>query len=350
MPSCTEGRGDGATPRRPDGAGSPRLHLLLLLALTACGPKPAAPPAAGTPAPDTAADRALTVLYTCDTRGNVRACDCEGGSAGGLARRLTFVTQNATPGGLLVDAGNNAAGTRDWEQTDFAFLLRGYTQLGYDAVNVGHGEALLPLETLRRLGTNCPALISANLVDEKGATVFPPYRIVRRPDGLRVGILGVMDPRLPGPPGAGLRVLGADEAIARHLPDLKKQCDLVVLLAYCDEQALADLANLFYEIGVVIGGKVAQPAQQPTAINRAVVTYLTDKGKSVGRLDLQLAGDAVSVASNQIRTLYADVPDAPQLAALLADYAAALGPRASLPAGVEHDAEGLSPIKSEGTP
>lgn len=324
--------------------------LLLMLALTACGPKPAAPPAASAPAPAAAATQSLTVLYTCDTRGNVRACDCEGGSAGGLARRQTFVAQNATPGGLLVDAGNNAAGPRDWEQTDFAFLLRGYAQLGYDAVNLGHGEALLPLDVLRRLGTNCPALISASLVDEKGAPVFPPYRIVRRPDGLRVGILGVMDPRLPGPPGVGLRVLGADEAIARHLPALKKQCDLVVLLAYCDEQALADLANLFYEIGVVIGGKVAQPAQQPTTINRAVVTYLTDKGKSVGRLDLKLAGDAVNVASNQIRTLYADVPDAPQLAALLAEYAAALGPRAALPAGVEHDAEGLSPIKSGGKP
>ena len=101
---------------------------------------------------------------------------------------------------------------------------------------------------------------------------------------------------------------------------------------------------------MVIGGKVAQPAQQPVTINRAVVTYLTDKGKSVGRLDLKLAGDAVNVASNQIRTLYADVPDAPQLAALLAEYAAALGPRAALPAGVEHDAEGLSPIKSGGKP
>ena len=366
MPSCTERQGgagaprlhrapihlfgDGAPSRRPAWAGTPRLHVLLLLALAACGPKPAAPPTATASNPAAAAATSLTVLYTCDTRGNVRACDCTGGSAGGLARRMTFVKNNAVPGGLLVDVGNNAAGPRDWEQTDFAFLLRGYAQMGYDAVNIGHGEAQLPLDVLRRLGTNCPALISASLVDEKGAPVFPPYRIVRRPDGLRVGIIGVMDPRLPGPPGAGLRVLGADEAIARHLPELKKQCDLVVLLAYCDEQALSDLANLFYEIGVVIGGQVAQPAQQPTMINRAVVTYLTDKGKSVGRLDLKLAGGTVSGVSNSIRTLYADVPDAPELAALLADYAAALGPRAALPAGVEHDAEGLSPIKAGGTP
>ena len=333
-----------------NGAGSPRLPspaLLLLLALAACGPKPATPPPAAAPA---AAARALTVLYTCDTRGNVRACDCEGGSAGGLARRMTFVKENAAADRLLLDVGNNLAGTRDWEKTDFAFLLRGYARLGYDAVNAGHGEALLPRDELLRLATNCPALISANLVDEKGAPVLPPYRIRTLPGGLRVGVIGVMDPRLPAPAGAGLRVIGADEAVGRYLPEVRRQCDAVVLLAFCDEQALADLANLFYEVGVVIGGKVSQPAQQAQVVNRAVVTYLTDKGKAAGRLDLKVAGDAVAVVSNRIRTLYADVADAPEMAALLEEYRVAIGPRATQPAGVEHDAEGLSPIAPRGTP
>ena len=118
-----------------------------MLALTACGPKPAAPPAAGTPAPAAAATQSLTVLYTCDTRGNVRACDCEGGSAGGLARRLTFVTQNTTPGGLLVDAGNNAAGPRDWEQTDFAYLLRGFEYLHIFSIGKHHSFGRFPCFT-----------------------------------------------------------------------------------------------------------------------------------------------------------------------------------------------------------
>jgi 2',3'-cyclic-nucleotide 2'-phosphodiesterase (5'-nucleotidase family) len=330
MPSCIE---------------RPVCAAVLMLLVSACGKRESAPAPVSAP-------HSLSVIYTCDTKGNVRACECTGGSAGGLARRMTFLDQNRSANRIVVDVGNNAAGSRDWEKKDFEFLMRGYAKMNYDAVNIGHGEAAFSADELRHAAMICTNLISANLLDENGKPVVAPYRIKVMPDGLRVGIIGVMDTRLPEGlrTGAGLRLIAPDEAITKYLPELKKQSDTMVILAYTDEPGLSELANLFFEAGIVIGGKVSQPASKPAVVNRAVVTYITELGKTAGRLDLRIDAQGVSTISNSITTLYSNFPDAPEMKPLLDEYQKALGPRASLPAGVEHDAEGLSPIKSGGKP
>ena len=148
---------------------------LLAGGLSACSP---APPPAG--------PRELALLYTCDTRGTIHACDCTGGSAGGLARRQTHLKTQPAANRLLVDAGNVGAGAGARDRLDLDFLLRGYRALGYDAINAGRGEAILGADDLRALGQQYPELISANLVDPSARPVLPAYRIRTLPNGLRV--------------------------------------------------------------------------------------------------------------------------------------------------------------------
>src|SRR5262245_1378555 len=105
----------------------------LLAALAGCGEKPqpvAAKPAAG----------ALSVFYTCDTRGNIKPCDCTEGTAGGMSRRAAYLEPLMTNAMVLVDAGNVTAGPREWERFDLEYILKAYDAMGYDAINLGQHE------------------------------------------------------------------------------------------------------------------------------------------------------------------------------------------------------------------
>src|SRR5438876_1891933 len=182
---------------------------------------PAAPP------------ESLAIFYTCDTRGHIDPCGCSSGMAGGIARRKTFLDAHRAGPHLLVDAGDLTAGPREWELLEFEYLLKGYEQMGYDAVNAGHREAALGLERLLKAKAACGKLVSANLVNEKGEPVLAPYRIVARPGSGAVGIIGVVDDKVSGMElGKGLKILPPLDAIARYLPELKRQTAFIVLLAF----------------------------------------------------------------------------------------------------------------------
>ena len=58
-----------------------------------------------------------------------------------------------------------------------------------------------------------------------------------------------------------ITVAPPDSALGRYLPELRKQSDAIVLLAFTDEDTMLNLANLFYEVNVIVGGRVPQPFQ-----------------------------------------------------------------------------------------
>ncbi len=307
------------------------VSLLGALALAGCGEKPAAR------APVEAA-RELTVFYTCDTRGNVHACDCTGGSAGGISRRSTYLRNFAVGEHLLVDAGNVGAGTGARELLDLDALLEGYRRLGYDAVNAGRGEVVLGLDALRARAAITPALISANVLDEQGRLVLPSHVSRTLTNGLRVAITGVVEPALVERElGAGLRVKPPADALGSLLPELRRTHDAVLVLAFMEQSAMIDLATLFYEIDALIGGAVEQPTAEPVMVNRATLTAITDRGKSIGRLDLSFHHGRASVVTNDITMLYDAVPDDPALRDLLEAHAQKVTALTNAAAGVTFD-------------
>jgi len=299
-----------------------------------------------------AAPETLTVLYTCDTRGHIEPCSCSEGIAGGMARRQVHLASQQAPARLLVDAGNVTAGGRDWEILEARYILRAYEQMGYDAVNAGRTEAETSVEALRELAGLYDRLISANLLDASGKTIFPPYRVAELPGGYRVGILGVVEDTLaPDELGQGLTILPPEDAIAKYLPELERQSDFVVLLAFVDEERMKDLAERFYEIDVIVGGNVQQPSGTPELANRSVIAYITDKGKGVGRLDLALGPEGATVKANDIAVLTEDVPADPAIAALIEEYDAELARLVGDDKSTLHDdEEGLSEITSSRNP
>jgi 5'-nucleotidase len=260
----------------------------------------------------------IAIFYTCDTRGHVNPCDCAAGVAGGMARRASYIAKERPNHALILDAGDVTAGPREWEQLELEYILRGYQRIGYHAVNVGAREASMPIETLASFIERFPFFVSANVTDDSGKPVADPYRIVTMPGGYRVGVLGVVDDKLlPDELGDGIHIAPMTEAIGKTIETMKGACDFTVLLAFADEETMKAVARQFFEIDLIIGGRVRQPIAEPLQVNKSFIASITDKGKSVGRMDLYFPGGQKVVGENTIAMLLETVPDDPEIVALM---------------------------------
>ncbi len=263
---------------------------------------------------------AITIFYTCDTRGHISPCNCTAGVAGGLARRKTFVSQQRSGDALLVDAGNLTAGGRLWELLELDYILRGYMEIGYDAVNAGKREAGLPAATLKELNAKYPFFVSANVHDANGDLIFLAYRVITLKSGYRAAVIGVLDDTLlPDEVGDGVTIAPPEEAIAKALPKAREDADFIVLLAFASEQTMKSFAERFFEISAIVGGDVEQPSGDAIAANKSTLVYVTDNGKSVGRLNLRYVGGQYIAEKNSITMLLDNVSDDPAIAALVAE-------------------------------
>ena len=120
----------------------------------------------------------------------------------------------------------------------------------------------------------------------------------------------MLDPRgLGADLGPGLTVGDMESTLTRLIAEVRPKADLLVLLAFTDETTLTRLAQQFYEVHVILGGKVSQPAQELKRENRSLIYYVSNEARALGILRLQLAGGAPpGVLANEIRFLHDKIP------------------------------------------
>jgi len=284
---------------------------LLLLAVVSCD-RPSGPPAAQVP-----------IFFTCDTRGRLEPCGCFTGQYGGLTRLKTVLDAEPPGPSVRVDVGDSIGGREDYDLLQYGYMLKAFAALKFDALNVGHREARLTAAQLRQLKLSSPVpILSANLLDKStGRPIFEPFRIIERA-GFRIGIIGVVDPQGLGEDlGEGLQIAGMESALASHLAKLKAKTDLIILLAFANEATLARLARQFYEIHVILGGKVLQPAQELKRENRSLIYFVTNESRALGILRLQLSRNRpLRVVKNEILLLHDRIPQDPSFVGLAQAY------------------------------
>jgi hypothetical protein len=183
--------------------------------------------------------------------------------------------------------------------------------LNYDALNVGWREAQLAAGELRQIKASTPVpILSANLIDKTtGRPIFDPYRIVVR-SGYRIALVGVLEEKgLNEELGAGLKIEPMASALSRVIPELRAKADMIVLLAFADEAGLSRLAEQFYEIHVILGGRVSQPAQELRKENRSLIYFVTNESRALGFLECLLGSPpGPKSISNEIVLLHDRIP------------------------------------------
>lgn len=266
-----------------------------------------------------AAPRELAFLFTCDVRGRLVPCGCFTGQLGGLTRVATMVGLSSPPSQVKVDVGDAIRGTADYEVMEYRYIQRAFAAMGYEALNVGHREAQLSAAALRELKRTAPVpMLSANLLDAATrAPLFDAYRIIRR-GKWRIALVGLVDSRSVGD---GLAVENMEVALGKLLPVLKPQADFIVLLAFADEAALANLAKQFYELDIILGGNVKQPSQQLVRENRSLILATTNQSRALGRLSVTLAGPAkITPVAGEVELVSDQIPQHAEIASLATEY------------------------------
>lgn len=263
----------------------------------------------------------LKVYFTCDTHGRLEPCGCFTGQLGGLTRAQTWLMTHREPSSLLVDIGGAIGGEQDYHVIQYHYILQAYERMGYHALNLGAGEAKLPADTLRSVVAQSKVpLLSASLVDARTREPLAKPSLVIELEGRKVGLLGVLDPRSAPTPGEGLAILSLDDAISRHLPELKSQCDEVILLAFTNEAEMTRLAEEFYELALIIGGDVGQASQFAQAVNQSLIVFTTNEARTVGEVSFRRRGEVLRKEDFDIHMLYPKVEQDPELLALSQDF------------------------------
>ena len=261
--------------------------------------------------------------WTCDAHGRLEPCGCFTGQHGGLSRVSTFLhSSDAVGEHVLADAGNAIAGTADYQVIQYRYMQQAFASMGYQALNVGEREAQLPLSELEKLRAASPVpVVSANLLArDSGQRVFPAYRLVEI-RGYRVAFVGVLGETAPENLGEGLAVEPMKSALAKVLPEVKKQADAIVLLAFADETAMRSLADEFYELDLILGGKVREPSQHLARQNRSVVLWTTNETKALGMFKARLGGfDRFTALDFNIQFVSDHIPQDEKLTQLAQGY------------------------------
>lgn len=183
-------------------------------------------------------------------------------------------------------------------------MCRAFEKLDYDAIGLGEMDFAFGVPYLRKQREEHGLrIVSTNAVDSKtDEPIFPPY-LVRERGGVRVGFLSIISPERHIVAQVESTLLDNDvrledptESILHYLPELREQCDLVVLLSHAGIETSKFLGE-DVDVDVVVVGHYPSIQNDPEKIGHAVIAMAGVKADRYGTLDLTLAADGSGITA-----------------------------------------------------
>lgn len=229
----------------------PLVLVISLIFLSGCMPDHSgdyAPPApARVKAFDRIKDPDIVLLVTGGTNAMIEVCNCAGPMPGGLARRsgLAISYRAAFPNTFLLDSGDVFTVTPTDVRNDY--VLRGYRQIGYDAVVLGDQELEAGPEALAKLLAGGGDYLSTTVSARDESIKLPLKKVIKRQWGdVKLAVVSaVLEQSLQFFPAKKLEKLKFDdiEQLARQIDELKAEGFVVVAVAHGSERDVELLAG-----------------------------------------------------------------------------------------------------------
>ena len=258
------------------------------------GPEPTGDLVAGGQAPD------IVLLATGGVAGYVEPCGCPKNPAGGLARRAGYqeLFSRRYPGTpvVLLDTGDFAGDPDEAGAVKTQNLLTGMAMMGYAVVNVGERELATGVPGfLDAIRDQKVIYISSSFVDrDRGEPLFPPFVVKQytTPSGrnIRLGFIGLsaFNSSFVRDKGDGgvVVTLPPAEALARTLPKVRPNADVVVLLASLSVRELSTLLNgtRGVDLALAAHGTRMSPGGTLETIAGVPTFYSGEQGKRMGEV------------------------------------------------------------------
>ena len=153
---------------------------------------------------------------------------------------------------LIIDAGNAAQSSLWWKIIEYKYLVNGYFKMGYQLLNFGLFDQIIPADDLKKILKDTKELpfISANVRFSDDKTFTSPYKILDY-KGLKVGFLGVSQ---NWSYATDYKVSDIDKSIRKYLPELVEKSDIQILLASVDEVIGQKLIKDYPQFEIVFFG------------------------------------------------------------------------------------------------
>ncbi|OYT70345.1 MAG: hypothetical protein CFK52_11435 [Chloracidobacterium sp. CP2_5A] len=281
---------------------------------------------------------AFAIHFSGETRANLDTCGCPANPSGGLHRRVTMAqsfrsTFKETPllelsvGSIFNDQGVLLSPPFKDVLVQNDFALRGYSAYPFDAVNLTYQDlralqSYFKNDKAKRAAADFPILkayLSANATpaaNEKTHIALPRFVVKevkspRFPKGgkLRIGITGVCEQA----PSEGTGYVWRDPATALKevLPELKKQAEVIVVLAYLPLDQAKALAAELEGIDVMIVGHMQPSLLALENVGGAALVVNNYETKALGELRAYFADDGKRSYGSRFILLDASIPSEP---------------------------------------
>jgi len=171
-------------------------------------------------------------------------------------------------------------------------IINSFNLMGYDALGIGDDDLSLGKEFLLEISkkANFP-LLSSNIFDEEsGKLLFSPY-ILRKINGLSIGIFSLLSPDSflgqGDPRRKGLIFRSPIETAQGMVKELQPKTDLIILLSHLGYPKDVELAQTVSGIHFIMGSHTGINFSYPPIINnKTIILQMGPKGMYAGRLDL----------------------------------------------------------------
>jgi len=263
----------------------------------------------------------LTVIYSGNIGGQKDPCGCKP-PMGGYARRSTAINalRSEYDNIIILDSGAMLY-ARNFivPPNDFLFRLnasvsvKAVERIGIDAVNVSNYDLANSVDSLLAIdkATSFPWLSSNLTWRNSGDLVFRPDIVVHK-GNISVGVFGVMADNFMGATlyneDSPLKILDIVETAEKEVSKLRKECDLIVALAYMSMVEVQELSERVSGIDIIIlsHNRYHNPSSNheefaPFKKGKTLIVRCPDGGRVIGYLDLEIVNrstDFVEIAGD----------------------------------------------------
>lgn len=203
----------------------------------------------------------ITLVLTGRLNGYMEPCGCAGMErmTGGLSRQSSFFQQLKEKGWnpLILDVGGISPGVTKQAQMKFLATVNMLREMEYDAITLGSIDLTFPcadiLAEVANPGHQGQLFTSANVglfdFDDK---VLPPAKIMSR-NGFKIGIVGILGEEARGKVQNDEVVYRSPRIVlAKLIPQLKKQCQFIILLSHASQEESRALAKEFPDLDIIV--------------------------------------------------------------------------------------------------
>jgi len=264
----------------------------------------------------------LTIIYSGNLDGELEPCGCsEEGDLGGIKRRASYLDQlrKQKPELITLSSGGLLSSDGSGDRLKSEFILKGFTQLKYDAVGLQwrdlvYGESFLSSDDIPWIASNW------------NGSKFQQKKLLKRTINNKhysIAVFNWLDPdRSPMRQMQGEHQLVNDnhKALVKSIKDMKQQGNITVLLTTQDLETMQQQISLD-NIDILLVKSAYEVFGKPQKIKNTLVLQPGSRGMRVGHLELVIdENNHIKTWNEKIIPLIESIPDAPRLNAWYNQY------------------------------